>query len=106
MRDFAESGARAPDTPQTPVTADDTNTKTRSAVCQRGASGAAPRAAVVSDSADSNLGRFLAFPNDMTETIIVHAPTLAAGWSLLYLLFGGGIGGAILIFVGLKAIGK
>jgi len=30
---------------------------------------------------------------------------LAAGWSLLYLLFGGGIGGALLIFITLKAIG-
>jgi len=31
---------------------------------------------------------------------------LAAGWSLLYLLFGGGLGGAILLFVVLKAFGK
>jgi hypothetical protein len=29
----------------------------------------------------------------------------AAGWSLLYLLFGGGLGGAILIFIVLKMIG-
>jgi hypothetical protein len=34
------------------------------------------------------------------------APLAAAGWSLLYLLFGGGIGGAILIFIVLKALGK
>ena len=35
-------------------------------------------------------------------------PTLfaAAGWSLLYLLFGGGLGGALLLFVVLKMIGK
>lgn len=33
-------------------------------------------------------------------------PVLAAGWSLLYLLFGGGIGGAILIFVLLKLVGR
>jgi hypothetical protein len=33
-------------------------------------------------------------------------PVLAAGWSFLYLLMGGGIGGAILIFIGLKAIGR
>lgn len=33
-------------------------------------------------------------------------PLAAAGWSLLYLLFGGGIGGAILIFIALKAFGK
>jgi hypothetical protein len=30
---------------------------------------------------------------------------LAAGWSLLYLLFGGGIFGALVIFFGLKALG-
>ena len=30
----------------------------------------------------------------------------AAGWSMMYLLFGGGIGGAILIFIVLKMIGK
>ncbi|HWP05506.1 MAG TPA: hypothetical protein VNN72_07185 [Polyangiaceae bacterium] len=33
-------------------------------------------------------------------------PVLAAGWSLLYLLFGGGIGGAVLIFVLLKLVGR
>ena len=39
--------------------------------------------------------------------VLLAAPVLAAaGWSFLYLLFGGGIGGAILIFVLLKAIGK
>ena len=42
----------------------------------------------------------------MTEAITTVMPVLAAGWSLLYLLFGGGIGGAILIFIGLKAIGR
>jgi hypothetical protein len=42
----------------------------------------------------------------VTEAIATGAPVLAAGWSLLYLLFGGGLGGAILIFIGLKAIGK
>ena len=34
------------------------------------------------------------------------APLAAAGWSLLYLVCGGGIGGAILIFVVLKALGR
>ena len=33
-------------------------------------------------------------------------PAAAAGWALLYLLFGGGIGGAILIFIVLKMLGK
>jgi hypothetical protein len=30
----------------------------------------------------------------------------AAGWSLMYLLFGGGLGGAILIFIVLKMFRK
>jgi hypothetical protein len=42
----------------------------------------------------------------MMDAIATNAPVLAAGWSLLYLLFGGGLGGALLIFVGLKAMGR
>jgi hypothetical protein len=42
----------------------------------------------------------------MSDALATATPVLAAGWSLLYLLFGGGIGGALLIFVGLKAIGR
>jgi hypothetical protein len=30
----------------------------------------------------------------------------AAGWSFMYLLFGGGLGGALLIFILLKMFGK
>jgi len=41
----------------------------------------------------------------MIETIALATPVLAAGWSLLYLLFGGGIFGALVIFFGLKALG-
>lgn len=33
-------------------------------------------------------------------------PVLAAGWSLLYLLMGGGLFGAIVLFFGLKLIGR
>jgi hypothetical protein len=33
-------------------------------------------------------------------------PVLAAGWSLLYMLFGGGIVGAIIIFIVLKLLGR
>lgn len=33
-------------------------------------------------------------------------PMLAAGWSLLYLLLGGGVGGAVLIFFLLKLLGR
>ncbi len=42
----------------------------------------------------------------MIEAIGTAAPVLAAGWSFLYLLFGGGIGGAVLIFIVLKMIGR
>jgi hypothetical protein len=42
----------------------------------------------------------------ITEAVVTAPPVLAAGWSLLYLLFGGGLGGAILIFFGLKLIGR
>lgn len=38
-----------------------------------------------------------------TITISIFA---AAGYSLLYLLFGGGLGGAILIFIVAKMLGK
>ena len=42
----------------------------------------------------------------MTLMLASAAPVLAGGWSLLYLLFGGGLGGALLIFVVLKALGR
>lgn len=42
----------------------------------------------------------------ISETIATATPVLAAGWSFLYLLFGGGLGGALLIFFGLKALGR
>ena len=42
----------------------------------------------------------------MITDLATATPVLAAGWSLLYILFGGGIGGAFLIFIGLKAIGR
>lgn len=42
----------------------------------------------------------------MIEAIATTTPVLAAGWSLLYILLGGGIGGAALIFFGLKVLGK
>ncbi len=40
---------------------------------------------------------------EITGTIL---PLAAAGWALLYLLLGGGFGGAILIFIVLKALGR
>ncbi len=30
----------------------------------------------------------------------------AAGWSMMYLLLGGGLGGAVLLFIALKMFGK
>lgn len=37
---------------------------------------------------------------------ITLLPAAAVGYSLVYLLFGGGIGGAILIFIVAKMLGK
>ena len=38
---------------------------------------------------------------------LILVPLLAAaGYSLIYLLFGGGLGGAVLIFILLKMFGK
>ena len=43
----------------------------------------------------------------MVPMVIATAtPALAAGYSALYLLFGGGLGGAVLIFFLAKAFGK
>jgi hypothetical protein len=38
--------------------------------------------------------------------LIIQPRVAAAGYSLLYLLFGGGLGGAVLIFIVLKMLGK
>jgi hypothetical protein len=42
----------------------------------------------------------------MMTLAMTAVPMAAAGWSLLYLLLGGGLGGAILIFIVLKMLGK
>lgn len=42
----------------------------------------------------------------MFAPILASVPVFAAGYALLYMVFGGGIGGAILIFFGLKLIGR
>ena len=41
-----------------------------------------------------------------TDALATNMPMLAAGWSLIYLLLGGGVGGAALLFVALKFIGR
>jgi hypothetical protein len=38
--------------------------------------------------------------------MLIAPPVLAAGWSLIYLLFGGGLGGAVLIFIVLRLLGR
>lgn len=38
--------------------------------------------------------------------LITQMPVAAAGWSLLYLIFGGGLLGAIVIFIVAKIFGK
>ncbi len=40
------------------------------------------------------------------ELLMTAIPVAAAGWSLLYLLCGGGLGGAVLLFIVLKMFGK
>ena len=39
-------------------------------------------------------------------TLILTPIVAAAGYSLIYLLFGGGLGGAVLIFILAKMLGK
>ena len=41
-----------------------------------------------------------------TIALMIQPMFAAAGYSLLYLLLGAGLGGAVLIFFGLKLIGK
>jgi hypothetical protein len=38
--------------------------------------------------------------------LMIQPMFAAAGWSLLYLLLGGGLGGAVLIFIVAKMLGK
>ncbi len=40
------------------------------------------------------------------DLALVVLPIAAAGYSMLYLLFGGGLGGAVVIYVGAKLLGK
>jgi hypothetical protein len=40
------------------------------------------------------------------NTIAMMHPVAAIGYSLLYLLLGGGLGGAVLIFIVAKMLGK
>jgi hypothetical protein len=43
----------------------------------------------------------------LISPMLATAPVIAAaGYSLIYLLFGGGLGGAILIFIVAKLLGK
>ena len=42
----------------------------------------------------------------MNELAVVLLPIAAIGYSMLYLLFGGGFGGAVVIFIIAKFLGK
>jgi hypothetical protein len=42
----------------------------------------------------------------ITTLALVSLPIAAAGWSLLYLLLGGGFVGAVVIFIVAKMFGK
>lgn len=42
----------------------------------------------------------------MEPILATMYPLAAAGYALLYLLFGGGLGGAILIFIVAKMLGR
>jgi hypothetical protein len=42
----------------------------------------------------------------MHDLIFALPPIAAAGYSLIYLLFGGGLGGAVVIFIIAKFFGK
>ena len=45
-------------------------------------------------------------PTIMNELAVVLLPIAAIGYSMLYLLFGGGFGGAVVIFIIAKFLGK
>jgi hypothetical protein len=42
----------------------------------------------------------------MSDLALLLPPIAAAGYSMIYLLFGGGLGGAIVIFIIAKMFGK
>jgi hypothetical protein len=44
-------------------------------------------------------------PNLMGQIALV-VPVAAAGWAFLYWLLGGGVGGAVILFIILKMFGK
>ena len=42
----------------------------------------------------------------MNDFALIVLPVAAAGYSMIYLLFGGGLGGAVVIFLIAKMLGK
>jgi hypothetical protein len=44
--------------------------------------------------------------NNLRMLLVITPVFAAAGWALLYLLCGGGLGGAFLIFIVLKMLGR
>src|SRR5690348_3227336 len=87
-----------------PATATPSNEHTSTAVCQAGARRSRRDLGSFRGRAS---GKLLAWRESMISEVITPAlPVLAAGWSFLYLLLGGGVGGAFLLFVVLKMFGK
>jgi hypothetical protein len=50
--------------------------------------------------------RFITSGRTLMQVLMFTPVLAAAGWSLIYLLMGGGLGGAIVIFIVLKMLGK
>lgn len=42
----------------------------------------------------------------MNDLALIALPVAAAGYSMIYLIFGGGLGGAVVIYIVAKLLGK
>ena len=52
------------------------------------------------------LGTATISPSDTIMHLMLLLPIAAAGYSLIYLLLGGGLGGAVVIYIVAKILGK
>lgn len=55
---------------------------------------------------ESRASRTFLQPETLMNTLVSLTPLAAIGWSLLYMIFGGGLLGAVVIFVIAKLFGK
>jgi len=51
-------------------------------------------------------GQSIFYPFTLMLALLITPMFAAAGYSMIYLLFGGGLGGAVLIFIVAKMFGK